>query len=73
MHKMKVFYNRTQLARALEMAPETLRSRLGAGLIRADAKLVSGLDLFSSAQIERYLATNRAALKAGEKMPRRKQ
>lgn len=67
---MKVFLNRTQLARRLNIAPETLRSRIDAKEIKPDGKDGLGADLFSLASVESYLSEHRAMLKNGGKMPK---
>ena len=55
---MKVFFNRTQLARRLQMAPETLRERIKSGIIEADAKDARGGELFSESVVTKYEKKN---------------
>lgn len=68
---MKVFLNRTQLARRLGVAPETLRAKVAERAIVPDAMDGRGADLFSADAIDRYLGSHRALLKSGARMPKK--
>lgn len=57
---MQTFYNRTQLARHLKIAPETLVDRIESGVIKADAKDGNGRDLFSSTVAESYASLRKS-------------
>jgi hypothetical protein len=60
---MQLFLNRTQLARRLQIAPQTLRNKIKAGVVKADAKDERGNDLFELSKWPLSRKTGRAELK----------
>lgn len=53
MKQLKTYLNRSQLARLLNIVPETLRERIARGEIRPDAEDGKGNELFLASKFEK--------------------